>query len=310
MSTIYELLKKAEESKQPKGDGEGMPVLEIEDLELKETDNLRSSIMGEIPAASKEHTVSNGENVSLSSSCLIQMVQDIKVAISSMVRSSLVGLEKANDADLKKHSKSTIMKDYRKIDLVLRMLLSYIRMSQPMVKKETIHEILEELLTGSERDFQARSIVVTKQYHDQIPETTMHEEELRFILGSVLQYAILTTPVNGEITVITQPIHLHKSPEEEKIVSRKGRYSEVSIRCSHLDEQVGGAGKGPEALSPSQEGGVHSVLLVIRELMQKSQGSFELEIDKKELRKQITLRFPAERRQAVYYKPVQGKVVR
>ena len=310
MSTIYELLKKAEEGKLPRGDGESMPVLEIEDLELKQTDHLRGSMMEGIPTASKEHSVSNGEIVSLSSSCLIQMVQDIKVAISSMVRSSLVGLEKADDADLKKHSKSTIMKDYRKVDLVLRMLLSYIRMSQPMVKKETIHEILEELLTGSERDFQARSIVITKKYHDQLPETTMHEEELRFILGSVLQYAILATPVNGEITVVTQPIHLHKSPEEEKIVSLRGRYSEVSIRCSHHNEQMGGGGKVPEALSSSQEEGVHSVLLVIQELMQKSQGSFELETDRKELRKQITLRFPAERRQAVYYKPPQGTIVR
>lgn len=179
-------------------------------------------------------------------------------------------------------------------------------MSQPIVKKDTIHTILEELFARNQKEIQTKSIVVIKQYHDQILETTLHEEHLRFILGSVLQYAILATGANGEISVVTKPVHPLRSPDEEKIVPLKGRYSEVSIHCSYIGGLMGDPGKSPAAPSAPQEEGLHSVLLFVRELVEKNQGSFEFEVDKKELRRRITLRFPAERRQAVYYKPVRS----
>ncbi len=100
----------------------------------------------------------------------------------------------------------------------------------------------------------------------------------------------------------TKPVLLQKAPEEEKIVPLKGRYSEVSIRCSLPENPVPDPGKRPEAPKPSQEEGFRSLLLVSRELIQRHQGSFELKVDDRELRKCVMLRFPAERRQSFYYK--------
>ncbi len=306
MSNIYDLLKRAEEDKQAKGETEDGPIVDIGDLEIKKMDLFPGFSAEEILAASKEQNLADGENVSVSPSCLTEMVQDIKKGLASLVRTALLGVEKANDAEFKRLSRDSVMKDYKKIDLVLRMLLSYIRMSQPILKKDTIHAILEEVLAGREKELRAKSITVVRKYHDQILETTVHEEQLRFILGSILQYTILATPAGGEISVVTKPVHLQKSLEEDRIVPLKGRYSEVSISYSYPGEKVTELGKGVEPPNFQQEEGLHSVVLVVRELVQKSQGSCEFEVDKKELRRRITLRFPAERRQAVYYKPVQS----
>ncbi len=304
MSNIYDLLKRAEEDKQAKGEGEEEHIVDIGDLEMKKMDLFPGFSTEEILAVSKEQGLPDGENVSVSPSCLTEMVQDIKKGLASLVRTALMGVEKANDAEFKKHSRDSVMKDYKKVDLVLRMLLSYIRMSQPILKKDTIHAILEEVLAGREKELRAKSITVVRKYHDQILETTVHEEQLRFILGSILQYTILATSVNGEISVVTKPVHLQKSLEEERIVPLKGRYSEVSIYCSYPGEHVSDLGKSLESSNFPQEEGLRSVVLVVRELVQKSQGSCEFEVDKKDLLRRITLRFPAERRQAVYYKPI------
>ncbi len=300
MSNIYDLLKRAEDEKRTQG--VDMPILEIGELEMRKGSDFSSGMMGEIFARSEGVYLPDGEDVSLSSSCLIEMAQDIKRTLDAMFRSSLLGLEKANDAEVKKESRAGIMKNYKKIDLVLNIFLNYIRMSQPMVKKDTIHTLLEELLAGSQKELEDKSILLTKDYHAQLPEITVHEEQLKFILASVLQYAILTTPVNGSIRVTTRPVFLQKSSEEEKIVPLKGRYSEVSIQCSFLDKPIPETGKKAEAWNPFQEEGFRSLLLVSRELVQRHQGNFEFKVDDKELRKSITLRFPAERRQSFYYK--------
>lgn len=117
MSNIYELLKRAEEDKEARGESEEMPIVEIGDLEIKKTDLFPGFATEEILAVSKEHGSPDGENVSLSPSCLAEMVQDIKKALASLVRTALLGVEKANDVEFTSHSRAGMMKDYKKIDL-------------------------------------------------------------------------------------------------------------------------------------------------------------------------------------------------
>jgi hypothetical protein len=300
MSNIYDLLKKAEDEKRAQsGDA---PVLEVGALEVRRPIDFSSPIMGEILARAEGVYLPDGEDISLSSSCLIEMAQDIKKTADAMFRSSLLGMEKANDAEARKDSRTSVMKSHKKIDLILNIFLNYIRMSQPLVKKDTIHAILEELLAGYQKDFEDKSILVSKDYHAHLLEITVHEEQLRFILSSVLQYAILTTSVNGSIRIVTKPVVLQKSPEEEKIVPLKGRFSEVSIQCSYVESPIPDSGKKVESPAPPREEGFRSLLLVSREIVQRHQGSFEFKVDDRDLRKSITLRFPAERRQSFYYK--------
>ncbi len=297
MSNIYELLKKAEDSKRPKGEGEEMPILEIRDLEIEKASGSPGPGLEEVLGGSQEPSLPEGESISLPAPCLIEMTRDIKKALDSMFRSSLLGLEKVNDPEVKRLSRTSVMRDYKKIDLVLKLFLSYVRMSQPVAKKDTIHAILEELLAGYQKELQDRSIVLTKDYHHQLLETTLHEEQLKFILGTVLQYAVLSASGNGEISVMTKPVLVQRLTEEEKIVPLKGRYSEVSIRWSFLGEPGKDSGRKPEE-------GLRSVLLIVRELLQKNQGNFEFQVDPRVSKKYITLRFPAERRQSFYYRPV------
>jgi hypothetical protein len=300
MSNIYDLLKKAEDDKRAQsGDA---PILEVGALETSKAIDLSSPIMGEILARAEGVYLPDGEDIPLSSSCLIEMAKDIKKALEAMVRSSLHGLEKANEAEGKRDSRMSVMKNYKKIDLILNIFQNYIRMSQPVAKKDTIHTILDELLAGYQKELEDKSILVSKDYHAQLLEITIHEEQLRFILGSILQYAILTTPMNGSLRVGTRPVLLQKSPEEEKIVPLKGRYSEVSVLCSFLEKPALDPGKKPGAPNPSQEEGFRSLLLVSRELVQKHQGNFEFKVDDVEMRRSIIMRFPAERRQSFYYK--------
>jgi nitrogen-specific signal transduction histidine kinase len=245
-------------------------------------------------------------SISFTPSFLTEMIQFVKHTLLSINNMNHLSIEKFNDVEFRKYSCKSIYQDIKKIDSVLNALLNYININTPIVKKNTIHMILEEIFEANEGQVEAKKIKIFKKYEQDLPETFIHDEQVRFILNSIFQYAILSTPYEGSIGFLTRSIDQKGTVDDKaKVVPLKDRrcIEVLIISTGHKDpfEQLENASEAPGV---ENEKTIGLILQLIRELIQRSQGMIEFEVDEKNSRTLFTLRLPCERRQVVYYEPI------
>jgi signal transduction histidine kinase len=275
---------------------------------MKNLDNSLASFLEKAelkPLEPKGKGPSNGQDTSFSSAFLIELVHRIKNTLTSIKKFTLVSADKFDDKEFRKQSLNKVTEDIRKIDSVLNSLLNYISINTPIVKSETLHLILEEILEANEKQLQNKQIKIFKKLEKDLPETSMHDEQVRFILNSIFQYAILSTPTNGIIGFLIKSLDGQKETPDKKISPKKnGAYIEVNIgfmsnhTSSGQSERTSGTAHGPK------EEGIQLILALVKEIIQKNRGEMIFQVDKKKPRTLITLKFPIERRKVIYYEPI------
>jgi len=258
------------------------------------------------PASREPNLQVRDGSISFTSSFLTEMIQFIKNTLVSISNVNHLSVEKFNDVEFKKYCSKSIYQDIKKIDSMLNALLNYIHINTPIVKRNTIHIIVEEILEANEQQIESKKIKILKKLERDLPETFIHDEQVRFILNSVLQYAMLSTPYDGSIGFLTRSIDQKGAGTgEEKVIPLKDRkcIEVLIISTGHKDpfEQLENASEGPAV---ENEKTIGLILQLIRELIQRSQGMIEFEVDEKKTRTLFTLRLPCERRQVVYYEPI------
>jgi light-regulated signal transduction histidine kinase (bacteriophytochrome) len=275
---------------------------------MKNLDNSLASFLEKAelkPLEPKGKGPSNGQDTPFSSAFLIELVHRIKNTLTSIKKFTLVSADKFDDKEFRKQSLNKVTEDIRKIDSVLNSLLNYISINTPIVKSETLHLILEEILEANEKQLQNKQIKIFKKLEKDLPETSMHDEQVRFILNSIFQYAILSTPTNGIIGFLIKSLDGQKETPDKKISPKKnGAYIEVDIgfmsnhTSSGQSERTSGTAHGPK------EEGIQLILALVKEIIQKNRGEMIFQVDKKKPRTLITLKFPIERRKVIYYEPI------
>lgn len=243
---------------------------------------------------------SNGQDTSFSSAFLIELVHRIKNTLTSIKIFTLVSADKFDDKEFRKQSLNKVTEDIRKIDSVLNSLLNYISINTPIVKSETLRLILEEILEANEKQLQNKQIKIFKKLEKDLPETSMHDEQVRFILNSVLQYAVLSTPSHGTIGFLIKSLDGQKETPDKKISPKNnGAYVEVDIGFMGNNKSSGQSGNGS-----GKEEEINLILELVKEIIQKNRGEMIFQVDKKKPRTLITLKFPIERRKVIYYEPI------
>jgi signal transduction histidine kinase len=175
--------------------------------------------------------------------------------------------------------------------------------TSPIAKKNTIHCILEEILESNEKKLHARQIELNKTLNEELPETLFQDEQLRFILNLVLQYAILSTPPSGRIEIVTQFVNNQGQQDLSSSDPLTSKYSEILISSLSPNDSLHESPGAPE-VPIERDGTLHFILRLIREMIRKNQGMIDFQIDEMKSRTRIFLRFPVERRRVVYYRPV------
>ena len=270
---------------------------------MKNLDNSLASFLEEAelkPLEPKGKGPPNGQDTSFSSAFLIELVHRIKNTLTSIKKFTLVSADKFDDKEFRKQSLSSVNEDIKRIDSVLNSLLNYISINTPIVKSETLHLILEEILEANEKQLQNKQIKIFKKLEKDLPETSMHDEQVRYILNSILQYAILSTPPHGSIGFLIKSLDGQKETPDKKISPKKnGTYIEVDI---------GFMGNNKSSVQPGnasgKEEGISLILELAKEIIQKNRGTMTFQVDKKKPRPLITLKLPIERRKVIYYEPI------
>jgi len=253
---------------------------------------------------SKPNDFSSDQSANILSLFLIELVHRIKNPLVSIKTFTQLLREKFNDAEFREHFYKIVTEDIGKIDAVLSHLLSYIKINTPIEKKDTVHFILEEILRRHELQLQERNIKIFKKFEKDLPETTVHEEQLRYILDALLQYALPSVPPNGSIGFLTKSIDPRAEVADANKSHRKnGGYIEILIIFTGYKKPVEQFESILGIPALQKEEAVELELRLIKEIIQKNQGMMKFEVNEKKPRTIVSLRFPVERRKLIYYQP-------
>ena len=237
----------------------------------------------------------------------MELVHRIKNPLVSIKTFTQLLREKFGDEEFREYFYRIVTGDIEKIDTLLNGLLNYIKINTPIEKTNTVHFVLEDVLKKYAAQLEDKKIKVFRKFEKDLPETVVHEEQLRYILNSLLQYAIPSIPPNGSIGFLTKSFQIDRGTGVDKTLPQKdGRYIKILIvftgykRPAEQFEAILGI---PAA---QQAEGVELELRLIKEIIQKNQGMMKFEVNEKKPRTLISLTFPIERRKVVYYPSTKG----
>jgi hypothetical protein len=236
----------------------------------------------------------------------IELVHRIKNPLVSIKTFTQLLREKFGDEEFREYFYKIVTEDIEKIDSVMNGLLNYIKINTPIDKTNTVHLILEEILKKMAPQIQQKRITVIKKLEQDLPETIVHDEQLRYILHAILEYAMPAIPPEGSIAVLTKSSRrLHKQgPDKQTHPSDPERYVDIFVlftgykRSSDPFEVTLGLARS------QQEESIELELRLVREIIRKNRGVMKFQVNEKKPRTLICLRFPVERRKVVTYSPV------
>ncbi|MEW6375337.1 MAG: sigma 54-interacting transcriptional regulator [Thermodesulfobacteriota bacterium] len=273
-----------------------------------ETENEKSSFnsflkKAEIkPSTFQKNSFPDEKNAHSLSLFFIELVHRIKNPLVSIKTFTQLLREKFGDMEFREYFYKIVTEDIEKIDGVLNGLLNYIKINTPIEKTNTIHSILEEVLKKHEVQLEDKRIKLFKKYEKDLPETVVHDEQLRYILNSLLQYAIPSIPPNGSIGLLTKSFDIQKETGNDRILVQKdGRYIEILIVFTGYKKPMEPFETVLGIPATQKESMIELELRLIKEIIQKNRGMMKFEVNEKKPRTLISLRFPIERRKVIYY---------
>ena len=254
-----------------------------------------------VPSDLKEKEGLDGEG-SLLSPLFVELAHRIKNTLSSIRNITQLSRGKFRDLEFEDYFHRSITDDIEKIESVINGLLNYVKVSTPMIKSNTVHSLLDEIVERHRGQIEGKRIRLFKKFERELPETVVHEEQLRYIFHSVLQYVIASIPSSGSIGLLTKMFDHHKTTGDKKGLSQKdGRYVEVLIGFTGYKKPVVSLETGFKRTALQRDEAMDLILRLVKEIIQKNKGIMRFDIDEKKPQTFISLLFPVERRKIVYY---------
>jgi hypothetical protein len=201
------------------------------------------------------------------------------------------------------HFSRSVNRDVEKIDALLKEYADYLRVNTPLDKTDTVHSLMEATLKRFQGLLKERGINVFKKFEPGLPETTVPDEPLGFILNSLLWYALtwLASIASMECLTRTLPLQI-ETVGTDGILHRKERHDiEIILTFSGYREPSRSSGP-PVSVPVLQRDGIPGFMLyLIEEIIVNNRGELKLEEDPKKARILFSLKFPVERRRKVIY---------
>jgi signal transduction histidine kinase len=250
---------------------------------------------------SKLDFLSNEQNAPFMTSFFIELIGGIKNTLGSIRNYTQISRGKFSDKEFGEYFYRAVTEDIEKIDMVLNGLINYIKLNTPIRKTDTVHHLIEEALKKHQGKLEEKGIKLFKKFEKDLPETIVPDEQLKYVLNSILQYALATISPNLSMGLYTRSFVLEKEVGGELNLKRDGRYIEISVVFmgykKPAEQGIGGA-----TLQKGEP--LDLILRFVKEVVQRNQGMMKIEGDEKKAKTLISLRFPVERRKVVYYQSV------
>jgi nitrogen-specific signal transduction histidine kinase len=254
------------------------------------------------PAESKKDPPIDNQAPSFMDSFLIELVHNIKNALTSIYHATVLTADKYDDAEIRDRSHTQVKEEIKKIDSILNSVLNFINISTPVTRTNVLYTILDEILEANEKQLQQKNIKIIRRCEKDLPDTFIHPEQVRFILHSVLQCAILSISPNESIGFLMRSSDNGTGTEKPSPEDNR-KYIEVMIGFNGNGKAVNPLESSPDTPGDQKDGMADLILKLAKEVLQRNHGMM-VETHGERLKNLINLRFPVERRKVVYYEPI------
>jgi hypothetical protein len=195
-----------------------------------------------------------------------------------------------------------IVTEIDNMDVVVNGLANFIRLNAPIKRNNTVHAIIEEVLKKNQLTIDYKGILLFKKFEEDLPESIVADEQLKYILNSTFQYALALMPQNGGLGIFTKCFHSDRDKGDDQAFSKHERgYVEILTVFTGNRKQNDQHVTEVTSSSHSKKEALELVLRLIKESVQRNHGVMKIDVEEKKIKTFISLRFPVERRQKVYY---------
>jgi len=235
-------------------------------------------------------------DASFSNPFFIELIQRIESKLDSIKNYTQISRGKFSDKEFGEHYYRMITEGIEKMEIVLNSLIDYTKLRTPIRKIDTVHKIIGEVLKKHHVKLEEKGIKLLKRFEKDLPETIVPDEQLRYVLGSVLLYAMIATPPNWNISVWTKSLLMEKGTgEAEGLFKKDGKYIEILV-IFEVHRRRSQPESGTDTLQ--KEEGPDILLRFVKEVVLRNRGIMKM--GTKGTRTLISLRFPVEQRKVVY----------
>jgi len=251
-----------------------------------------------------EKDLSNGRNGFSLSAYYVELFNRVKASLSALQAYAFLSLDNSKDKELAEHFYKIVNADIEKTISLLDCFNDYINFSTPTVKKNTVNTLMEEVITKHRSQFQEKKVnIIKKQFEKDLPETILPDEQLRYILNSVIEYVLLSMPLDGNVGFLTRIFDIEALTSEEKVQLQKdGKYLEILVVSTSYEK----SGKEVEFVPvipahPPQEGATELILKLAKEIIKMNKGMMRQKVYEDKKMAFISVILPIERRNVVRY---------
>jgi len=234
-------------------------------------------------------------------SLFIELIHHTKSTLDSIKKYTQLSLGKFSDKEFGEFFYRLITKEIEKNDLLVKSFLNYIKVTTPIRKKGTVNTLIEEVLRKHQVRLEENKTKIFRNFEKDLPETIVPDEQLRFILDSILQYAMASVRSDGGIEFLTKSSALQKESGEDPGFEKDRRYIEILVAFTSHKKPTERSMQELRTPTPKEEIVSDVLLRLVHATVEVNQGVTRLELDKAKAKKSILLKLPAERRKVVFY---------
>ena len=232
---------------------------------------------------------------------VIELIHHTKSTLDAIKKYTQLSRGKFSDKEFGEFFYRMINKEIEKNDLVVNSYLNYIKVTTPLRKKGTVNTLIEEALKRHRVRLEEHRSKIFRNFEKDLPETIVPDEQLRFILDSILQYAMGSMRSVGEIEFFTKSSVLEEESGEEAVFEKDRKYIEILVVFTSYHKPAEKSIQELRTPSPKEEIVSDVLLRLVDATVKINQGVLRLEVDEEKAKQSVFLKLPAERRKVVSY---------
>jgi hypothetical protein len=254
------------------------------------------------PASSSTKTLESQQDVPATepnipplSSFLVDLICTVRKSLDEVVNQTQI-YEKEYSSNGLGECFSRIRSDIAKIEFLFDNLLQYNKITTPIKKTNTVHNLIESILKKYQPLFEKRETLIFRRFEKDLPEVMVPDEQLRYILESVLQYILGLTPSGGGISFSTRSLVIQEKQDGKKpLLEQNTHWIEILMiftryKSSTEEEKILlGVQEHQANQNPSD-----LILQLAKKMIDKNRGLMEVELEERN-NSSISLLLPAEK---------------
>jgi hypothetical protein len=254
------------------------------------------------PAPSSTKTLESQEdvprtepNVPPLSSFLVDLISTVRKSLGEVVNQTQI-YEKEYSNNGLGECFFRIRNDIAKIDLLFDTLLEYNKIVTPIRKTNTVHNLIEKVLKKYQPVLEKRETLIFRRFEKDLPEVIVPDEQLRYILDSVLQYILGLMPSGGGISFSTRSPVIQEKENERQPLEQDTPWVEILM----VFTQYGSSTEEEKILLGAQEHQANQnpldlILQLAKKMVDKNRGLMKFELAEEMDKSSISLLLPAEK---------------